>query len=174
MHRGVVQLCVGRAQELSQAEGDVAGQRWLLGVGRGVRGVVVRGAVGGSGPPLVVVVEIAERRRLVAVAELLLEHEAARLGARAGVGVAGVPGSAALVLAARVLERTVPPGPLTLQSPLSFVSAFQLLGRLLQGVLSKEIPHERLIAVSLREVACHQLVIVLIVHLGDDFRELTP
>lgn len=106
VHCRVVELGVGRAEQLAQAERRVGRQRRVHELGRRLRRVVVGSAVRGSAlPPLVVVAEVAQRGRLVAVAVLLLEDQGARLGARR-VSVRAVPAAAApaaLVLATSVL-----------------------------------------------------------------------
>lgn len=97
VHGGVVELGIGRGEQLVEAERR---PRVLLQLGGGVRGVVVGGAVRISSP-LVVVGEVAQRRRLVRVADLVVEKRAGLAPRLSGLGLA------ALVLAPRVLEGTV-------------------------------------------------------------------
>lgn len=128
---GVVELCIGGAQELLEAQRTVSGQSRLFELGGGVRRVVVGSAVGGGAglPPLVVVVKVAECGRLVAVAELVVERQRAALGPRR-VPVAGVARAAAasLVLTSRILQSSVATGTLSLKPSFPLVRSLHFFG----------------------------------------------
>lgn len=98
VHGGVVKFGIGRSEQLVEAERR---PRVFFQLGGGMRGVVVGGAVRVGGP-LVVIGEVTQRRRLVCVADLIIEKRACLAPRLPGLGLP------ALVLAPRVLERTVP------------------------------------------------------------------
>lgn len=97
VHSGVVKLGIGRGEQLVEAKRR---PRVFLQLGGGVRGVVVGGAVRVGGP-LVVIGEVAQRRRLVSVANFIVEKCACFAPRFPGLRLA------ALVLAPRILERAI-------------------------------------------------------------------
>lgn len=153
VHGGVVKLGIRRGEQLVEAERR---PRIFLQLGRGVRGVVVRGAVRVGGP-LVVVGKIAQCRRLVSVADLIVEKRACLAARLPSLRVA------AFVLAPGIFKCSVSSRSLPLQPPLTLICPFQLFGRLLSA-LAEEIPHKRLVAIPLRKITSHKLVVILVVH----------